>query len=482
MCSEPLALPPGGDIWQSTPSGDVASGSGASWEGVRAQDVVKGGGREAASPLPCQDGHNSNGEGYRIGCRPQDIAAQLLQPRHAKMAYVIAYETERFIQRHGVERVGFLTLTFAEPVTLKAEAARRFNRLRTGVLAERYSQGIAVWERQKNGRWHVHCVVVLEDDIRTGVDFAAIANGVYQSAGTALRREWAFWRKTAKAYGFGRTELLPVKTTGEAMAKYLSKYLAKHIDHRLAEDKRVRVLAFWGYRRGTDRKCTADFAWNSKGARAWRETVKTLAEDIGAKSLDELTETLGPRWAYMLAITLGNASRPGRDIRESQPAAQGREVALKPAVRFGADVRDGMARQGDRSLGDRLRAMERRRGTPDAWDKARVGRSREQERRTALRLAIALADSGVSESQGAVSRATESRTPLPKRSDWNPRTGGVKEERGGAGPLLDAAEHGLQLATERGGRDGTGARQRKGRGGRLAVGSWAAYSCPQDNV
>jgi len=43
-------------------------------------------------------------------------------------------------------------------------------------------------------------------------------------------------------YRFGRTELLPVKTNSKGLARYVGKYIAKHIDSRLPEDKGYRPI------------------------------------------------------------------------------------------------------------------------------------------------------------------------------------------------------------------------------------------------
>jgi len=71
----------------------------------------------------------------------------------------------------------------------------------------------------------------------TGCDFTAIATRDYRSASAALKSEWEFWRETAPRYGFGRTELMPIKSTAEGISKYVGKYIAKHIDARIEKDK-----------------------------------------------------------------------------------------------------------------------------------------------------------------------------------------------------------------------------------------------------
>lgn len=84
--------------------------------------------------------------------------------------------------------------------------SRRFHSLRTHVLNVRYKAFVKVIERTKKGRIHYHLLIALNDDIRTGFDFKAVENFDYRSANFALRSEWAFWRKTAKKYGFGRSD------------------------------------------------------------------------------------------------------------------------------------------------------------------------------------------------------------------------------------------------------------------------------------
>ena len=68
-------------------------------------------------------------------------------------------------------------------------------RIRAHVIVNRYERAIVVWERHESGRIHFHLVVVLEDDVRTGADFAAFKCKDYRSANRALRAEWAFWRE-----------------------------------------------------------------------------------------------------------------------------------------------------------------------------------------------------------------------------------------------------------------------------------------------
>lgn len=61
-----------------------------------------------------------------------------------------------FVEKHGLNHVGFLTLTFADNVQCPKEAQRRFNFLRTSFLSHRYKNYICVYERTKTGRIHYH--------------------------------------------------------------------------------------------------------------------------------------------------------------------------------------------------------------------------------------------------------------------------------------------------------------------------------------
>jgi len=224
-----------------------------------------------------------------------------LSTQHRKSAFVLKESVAKLAADHGIERLGFLTLTFARYITCPKEAQRRFNSLVSNVIKQRYREYLGVMERQRSGRIHFHLLIVVLADIRTGFNWAEVSQRNYSSAGPELRQEWTFWRRTAKAYGFGRTELLPVKSNVEAMAKYVGKYIGKHIDTRLPEDRGVRLVRYSaGARVGTTR-----FQFHSDGAAEWRRKVATFAAivqhhcpDENIAGLADLSRVLGKRWAY----------------------------------------------------------------------------------------------------------------------------------------------------------------------------------------
>lgn len=258
---------------------------------VKADNLAKEG-REA---LPCRSletTQSSNPE--------KAIPAALVGPKK-KVALALSWNVANLCKTYGTQHIGFLTLTFADHVTDPKEAQRRLNSLLTNVIRKRYPASICVFERQKMGRIHYHLLIVLDTDIRTGVDFEQIAAGNYTSASKALALEWAFWRKTAPIYGFGRTELLPIKSDGDALGLYVGKYIGKGQMFRTEEDKGVRLVRY----SGAARTATCKFAQVEKYPNEWRAKVCTFVRNLAASkpharitSIEDLPVLLGKRWAY----------------------------------------------------------------------------------------------------------------------------------------------------------------------------------------
>ena len=250
-------------------------------------------------PLPCRSLETTQSG------RPEDRGLTTppgLAGPHRKVASALSWNVAHVCKTFGIERVGFLTLTFADHVLDAREASRRFNSLASNVLAKRYAAYVRVLERQKSGRIHYHLLVVLPDDIRTGADFDAIANGDYRSANNHLRREWAFWLKSARLYGFGRTELMPIRSDANALGQYVGKYIGKHIGAREERDKGVRLVSY----SKDARMATSKFADVSKYPNEWRAKVLTFARIVQGwkphariRDMDDLAHALDDkRWAY----------------------------------------------------------------------------------------------------------------------------------------------------------------------------------------
>ncbi len=258
-----------------------------------------------------------------------DNKVNLLTGGHKRTAEVLATELLWMVKEHGIDRVGVLTGTvgdFIPCITGKTlvdgvlcefvglqdmkQAQKRFHSLATNVLALRYEKLIVVWERMPgSGALHYHAAVVTKEDIRGCINFEEIKRGVYRSANAALRAEWDFWRETPNHYGFGRHELLPVKSTAEAVSRYFAKYVTKCIGARRACDKGRRLVRYIGYRPG-DRKAHCQFGWNTFGGRMWRAKLRIFAEHYGLREYGDFARICGPRWAYHLQEVIWQTEVP----------------------------------------------------------------------------------------------------------------------------------------------------------------------------
>ncbi|MCG3150178.1 MAG: hypothetical protein PCFJNLEI_03658 [Verrucomicrobiae bacterium] len=297
------------------------AGIGAGWPAASAA---------GAPPLPCQTGTISDGEEGKkteeeIGPvnKPRTLRGMLRAANASgywwKAIFTLVERVKELAEEYGIERLGFLTLTFADKVDAKREAERRFNNFARRVLDARYLAWIKVFERGgKKGRLHFHLLVVTREDIRTGFNFDAYKQA--RSARTpsqrrywtriygpvapeALRAEWQFLRGVqgargaCAAYGFGRHELTPIRVTGEAVGRYLGKYLAKGLldgsvykgERRLSYSRRA-----W---RHSPRFCSVDSVYRKKLSKIANALGLIWTEDEGFADFKYL---LGPRWVIKL--------------------------------------------------------------------------------------------------------------------------------------------------------------------------------------
>jgi len=248
--------------------------------------------------------------GEILPCRSLETTQYRTEPKGLtgpgkKVAATLTENIRYLCEKHGKEFIGFFTLTFADHVTDPAEAQRRLNSLATNVLNKRYPNRIRVYERQKNGRVHYHFVIVAATPIGLGVDADAIARGDFKTASADLRREWAFWHKTAKQYGFGRHNLQPVKSSTDALALYVGKYIGKCFQFRDERDKGVRLVSY----SGDARRMVCKHTTVTTHPEQWRAKVATFARQVEASqrlmnphakvtTMDDLSFVLGKRWAY----------------------------------------------------------------------------------------------------------------------------------------------------------------------------------------
>lgn len=232
----------------------------------------------------------------------------------AKQAAALSFNIKWMADTFGVERVGFLTLTVGDTIDGKfihvkerAEASRRFNSI-LNRIRERYQCGVVVTERHKNGGLHFHLVVVLPFDAKTGFDFERVKRRDYRSVSPQLREEWKWWRDNQRKYGFGRHELTPIKSNGEAVGRYVGKYLGKSWEARTDDDYRGRCVRYFGRWHKNGAKCGPPMGCRHGGlserAVAWRECMKQVQLLTRWKGLElneqNIKEFNGPRWAWRI--------------------------------------------------------------------------------------------------------------------------------------------------------------------------------------
>ena len=132
-----------------------------------------------------------------------------------------------YIWKHGPEKIGFLTVTTPSECLELSAFQEKWHSYLTNVIRKTFPTGMWARERQpRSGNWHAHAVVNVGRDIWTGFPFDQVAKKFYANVDSELRKLWKHLRETAAAHGFGRTELLPLKHSGEACARYITDYLA----------------------------------------------------------------------------------------------------------------------------------------------------------------------------------------------------------------------------------------------------------------
>lgn len=156
----------------------------------------------------------------------------------------------------------FDTFTFAENLTDKREAARRWRRLKAR-LKRHYPglRGVGVWQRQERGAWHLH---YLFDR------FLPIV----------LVREWA------QVCGFGpMLNMRPVKEapgfrawTIQRVARYVSRYITREVSKG---EPCVRLVDYTG----DSREATTAFRWAHGLGYLWRQGRQVWSDIHGGFAL-----------------------------------------------------------------------------------------------------------------------------------------------------------------------------------------------------
>jgi len=294
----------------------ISKGIGA---GMPPQREARGG----IPPLPCLGSNISTGTPDNHASRKADNTSSVPVAKSAyKTEHALKENIRIAVERWGIGHLAFFTPTFVKPVYSAKLAQARMNSLLTHVIRPRYgNRYLAVFERHESGAIHFHFVVYVKKDIRTGFDWSK-ADAAYQAQknrdfvaarnfwsaaaagavnGDFLREEWKFWREVRKRYRWlGRCEMLPIRSTAEAVAKYTGGYIAKHMQHRREEDKGVNLVRYGNEMHWVNSR----IAFVSPKARLWREKLKMFAFQNGCGSMEALKRKFGIRWAFHCAAAI----------------------------------------------------------------------------------------------------------------------------------------------------------------------------------
>jgi hypothetical protein len=181
-------------------------------------------------------------------------------------------------------------------------------------------------------------VVVTKEDIRAGTDVVALNQllkdknarkipkaiyyaGLKRLASPNLKAIWKEFRrlcgigefkkrrqkKGARYYKFDACHLLPIISTAQALAVYVSKYISKGFAFRRPEDKGMRLV---GSTRNVSRVCNERFSWAEGGGKLHRLKLGVLAKMLNITSLDGFYDMFGPKWAYHLQPVIALVELP----------------------------------------------------------------------------------------------------------------------------------------------------------------------------
>jgi len=275
-----------------------------------------------SSSLPCQYSDNCIGNDF-VG-KPAPLSPYRKKSRHR-----LEMAIEWMVNKHGINNVGLLTLSFGVPGSGRGSLATKILRelakdldfvqnrwasFRSNIIANRYEDWICILEPHKDGVWHIHVVVATKADIRTGTDVETLSNyklPYWMRRGKHLRNEalaaeWKALRETACKYRFGRVELLPIKKTKEAFARYLGKYLTKAFN-LIAPGRKNRLVR---YSRGIGKHFSMRFSIHGLGNLLYRTRLKIAAAMLNFQDYSFFADFFGPRWNYYLRDIIASIPIP----------------------------------------------------------------------------------------------------------------------------------------------------------------------------
>lgn len=233
----------------------------------------------------------------RLPCLKTD---NCIRTSRRKQLFVAQENIRLYIEKFGVNNVGVLTITMPSECLSARAFQETWHSFRTNVLVRMFPSGMWVRERQsRTGNWHSHATVNLGCDVRTSFPFDQVQRGFYANVAPELRSKWKHLRDKAKAYGMGRTELLPVKQNSVGCARYLTKYLTKSLgSEKLFGEEQCRLFGVWG----KVRFVYANFDWVSN--RIFRKRKLWLARTVQCDDVAGFKGLYGPFWWSVIGEAL----------------------------------------------------------------------------------------------------------------------------------------------------------------------------------
>jgi len=266
-------------------------------------------------------------------------------PGSLKKSAQTCYESVlRLLNIYGqsIGHAGLLTITTSDLCQDPKEFNRRFNSFNTNWLSRdsRFGNWVLSIEPTKKGYVHVHLVILISEDIKTGLDFEQCfpkkGRGNYKTASPFLRNLWKDLRIALKSYGFGRHELAPLKGTAESAARYVSKYVTKSFYEKPDNWKGVRL---WRASRGWSRP-SVKRSWVGGNSQKWRQDLGAFSYLYGFEDFYQIKDALGENWVWHYKDVIDIA----KDLvleNSGQPYVSDRQLQQIEKLKKAKGVRDG---------------------------------------------------------------------------------------------------------------------------------------------
>jgi hypothetical protein len=232
--------------------------------------------------------------------------------RH-RSVFVAQENIRLFIWKTGEQNVGALTVTAADCLEVRQFQEKWHSYL--NALRKELPCGMWTRERQpRSGNWHAHGAVNVGWDIKSDFPRDQVAKGFYANVNPKLRALWKYLREKAGTHGFGRVELLPLKYSGAACAKYFTKYLTKAVaSEKATGDERCRLFGVWGGARFVYRR----FSFLS--SRIVQKRKQWLAGELELHNPAELRQVLGAHWWFHFGPALLDVVMPAEFYQVGPP-------------------------------------------------------------------------------------------------------------------------------------------------------------------